>query len=247
MREVQRLAYLNALGITQYVPLAPIAGALLLPEQDDAEDDMPAEATVMTAPANNVDTAPVPAPQETRSDLAETSIPLLDLNRVKPPRAVAPVVPRPATGVRFALQVLTLPAVRLVLELGQADAPGLSAREHRLVADLLLALDASVELTDGALKTFRWPLVNNPRIVADAGAARDALIAFLAATQPQPPVPVTLFLGTVAASCLHPASPGSHFQVPECGGECRVTHSLDELLRDWTCKPRVWQHLQALR
>ncbi|HVK99081.1 MAG TPA: hypothetical protein VM553_04680, partial [Dongiaceae bacterium] len=37
MQETQRLAYLNALGITQYVPLAPIAGAPVLPVLQEAD------------------------------------------------------------------------------------------------------------------------------------------------------------------------------------------------------------------
>ncbi len=261
MQEAQRLAYLNALGITQYVPLAPIAGAPVLPEipwDDEVAEaesglpppaDVPAavqEAVQQTVEKSRSSTPVAPAvvvPSATQSD----EIPELDLSRVKP--EAAPVAARPkasATATRFALAVVTVPQrMRLVFELALPDAPGFSAQEHRMVSDILLALNAQTELNDSITKLFRWPMVNNPRIAADASAARDALIAFLAAAQEQNTAPVTIFFGTLAANCLHGCEPGDEFQLPESGGLHGVTFNLKTLLQDAAVKPVAWQQLQT--
>lgn len=274
MQEAQRLAYLNALGITQYVPLAPIAGAPLLPvlqEVDDpgyapedllvqeamsryADESMPvsAEETV----AEKAATVPQPAASEitvaveitaAREIPAASEIPVLDLSKVKPERTPVTAPAKPAASLRFALAVVTIPQrLRLIVELAQPDAPGFSAQEHRLVSDLLLALDAKTELNDSATKLFRWPLVNNPRIAADASATRDALFAFLASAQEAQAVPATAFIGTRAVRCLHQEDPGAIFQLADISGRCLVSHSLKDIQQDWRLKPALWVHLFSL-
>lgn len=273
MQEAQRLAYLNALGITQYVPLAPIAGAPVLPvlqEADDpgyapedllvqeatsryADESMPASAEEAVADITVAEkTATVP--QQSASEIpaareipAATDIPVLDLSKVKPERTPVAAPAKPAASLRFALAVVTIPQrLRLIVELAQPDAPGFSAQEHRLVSDLLLALDAKTELNDSATKLFRWPLVNNPRIAADASATRDALFAFLSSAQAAQAVPATAFIGTSAVRCLHQADPGAIFQLADISGRCLVTHSLKEIQQDWRLKPALWAHLFSL-
>lgn len=273
MQEAQRLAYLNALGITQYVPLVPIAGAPVLPvlqEVDDpgyapedllvqeamsryVDESMPASAEETVAEKTIAEkTAPVP--QQTASEipaareiLPASEIPVLDLSKVKPERTPVTAPAKPAASLRFALAVVTIPQrLRLIVELAQPDAPGFSAQEHRLVSDLLLALDAKTELNDSATKLFRWPLVNNPRIAADASATRDALFAFLASAQEAQAVPATAFIGTSAVRCLHQADPGSIFQLADISGRCLVSHSLKEIQQDWRLKPALWAHLFSL-
>ncbi|HVL01087.1 MAG TPA: hypothetical protein VM553_14805 [Dongiaceae bacterium] len=291
MQETQRLAYLNALGITQYVPLAPIAGAPVLPvlqeadwAADIASDRVEEAATQAIADYAAVDdrvsvAAPINAAESTTSfaqepsfqtiltqaistqtpsspqsatptqPAATTDIPVLDLSKVKPESVAKAAPPKAAaTALRFALAVVTLPQrLRLIVELAQPDAPGFSAREHRIISDLLLALDPGFELHDSATKLFRWPLVNNPRIAADAGAARDALFAFLAGAQDAVVVPATVFLGSAAVQhCVQNVTQGESFQLADIPGDCLATHSLRELDQDWRLKPVVWAHLLAL-
>ncbi|HEX4940834.1 MAG TPA: hypothetical protein VFX11_19325 [Candidatus Kapabacteria bacterium] len=283
MQEAQRLAYLNALGITQYVPLAPIAGAPVLPVLQEADDpgyapedllvrestsryvdeSMPVTVQPVAAPdfeAEEADTEKavagktVTVPQQAFNDIpaasnipAASDIPVLDLSKVKPEPAPVTAPAKPAAGLRFALAVVTLPQrLRLIVELAQPDAPGFSAQEHRLVSDLLLALDAKTELNDSATKLFRWPLVNNPRIAADASATRDALFAFLAGAQEAQAVPAIAFIGTRAVRSLHSAEPGSLFELPGISGRCLVTHSLKDIQQDWRLKPALWSHLHSL-
>lgn len=276
-QEGQRLAYLQALGITQYVPLRPIDGAPTLPvmaweaetvvaaADESAKVVEPVEAPVTTVVAEVVEkittgvdlksaTAQTPAAEAASTDSApsDNDIPQLDLSRVKlddaPKKAV---VAKTSAQQRFTLAVISLPQqVRLLVQLSQPDAPGLSAVEYRILGDLLLALGSRQDINDSAIKLFRWPLVNNPRIAADASAARDGLLAFLAAAQAEQPIAKTVVLGTAPQTCFTHEVLGQAFALPELdsavgAGQCLVTHSLLDLQRDWSLKPALWQHLQT--
>ena len=291
MHEGERLAYLQALGITQFVPLRPVEGALQLPEPEWETDSasspetagadasapslereqlaheepprQPATGaqqdtrTAADAVAESVATlvrqaessavvqtpAEIPPAQHNSDD-----IPQLDLSKLKPaeesPRATTP---KPATLQRFALAVVTLPQrTRLLVELARHDAPGLSGVEFRMLGDLLLALNVKQDLSEGALRLYRWPLVNNPRIAADASAARDGLLAFLAAAQAEQSVEKLVFLGTAALSCFPHQQVGNPFNLPDVeNAACLFSHSLTALQKDWALKPEVWHQLQA--
>ncbi|MEZ5510639.1 MAG: hypothetical protein R3F47_12195 [Gammaproteobacteria bacterium] len=274
-QEGQRLAYLQALGITQYVPLRPIDGAPTLPvmaweaevvaADESATVVEPVEAPVSAVVAEVVEkittsvdaktaTAPMPDAQapSTGSAPSDNDIPQLDLSRVKlddaPKKTLAA---KPSALQRFTLAVITLPQrARLLVQLSQPDAPGLSAVEYRMLGDLLLALGSQQDINDSSIKLFRWPLVNNPRIAADASAARDGLLAFLAAAQGEQPIAKTVVLGTAALSCFPHQQIGQAFTLPELdsaagAGHCLMTHSLLDLQRDWSLKPALWQHLHA--
>lgn len=278
-QEGQRLAYLQALGITQYVPLRPIDGAPTLPVMAWETDAVPvaeeaAESALQTRPVEpqapavmaevvekitaGVDVksaaAQMPAAAAAFTDSASTDndIPQLDLSRVKlddsPKKAV---VVKASAQQRFTLAVINLPQqMRLLVQLSQPDAPGLSAVEYRMLGDLLLALGSQQDINDSGIKLFRWPLVNNPRIAADASAARDGLLAFLAAAQGEQPIAKTVVLGTAALSSFPHQQIGQAFALPELdsaagAGNCLMTHSLLDLQRDWSLKPALWQHLQA--
>lgn len=278
MHEGERLAYLQALGITQYVPLQPIAGALQLPEwvvkadeslaqESPVQADAIPDASVQEAPPQSVvesvsalvqktDTTPlaqptaiVPLSSQTASSLEGSEIPQLDVSKLKPAEEVsrAPTT-KPVAQQRFSLAVITLPHLqtRLLVELARHDAPGLSGVEFRLLGDLLRALNAQQELSEGALRFFRWPLVNNPRIAADASAARDGLLAFLGAAQSEQPVEKLVFLGSAALSCFPHQQTGNVFNLPDVdNAACLFTHSLTQAQQDWSLKPVLWCQLHA--
>lgn len=280
--EGERLAYLQALGIAQYVPLRPIAGAPQLPalawetpavepvqaesrqRADSVATAMPIEdlrANVSEPSADAVVQAVATAVQRT-NPMAPTTpespsepaprdtgdIPQLDLSKLKPvEEKKQPVAPKAASLQRFTLAVITLPQrARLLVELSQPDAPGLSGVEFRLLSDLLLALNCQQEIGDSNTKLFRWPLVNNPRIAADVSAARDGLLAFLSAAQSEQPLDKVLFLGVAPLVCFPHQQAGEAFTLPELdGASCLLTYSLAALQKDWTLKPIVWRQLQS--
>lgn len=280
--EGERLAYLQALGIAQYVPLRPIAGVPQLPalawetpavepvqaesrqRADSVATAMPIEdlranlsepsadavvQAVATAVQRTNPMAPTtpespsePAPRDTGD------IPQLDLSKLKPvEEKKQPVAPKAASLQRFTLAVITLPQrARLLVELSQPEAPGLSGVEFRLLSDLLLALNCQQEIGDSNTKLFRWPLVNNPRIAADVSAARDGLLAFLSAAQSEQPLDKVLFLGVAPLVCFPHQQAGEAFTLPELdGASCLLTYSLAALQKDWTLKPVVWRQLQS--
>lgn len=280
--EGERLAYLQALGIAQYVPLRPIAGVPQLPalawetpavEPVQAESRQRADAVATAMPiedlranlsepsADAVVQAVATAVQRT-NPMAPTTpespsepaprdtgdIPQLDLSKLKPvEEKKQPVAPKAASLQRFTLAVITLPQrARLLVELSQPEAPGLSGVEFRLLSDLLLALNCQQEIGDSTTKLFRWPLVNNPRIAADVGAARDGLLAFLSAAQSEQPLDKVLFLGVAPLVCFPHQQAGEAFTLLELdGASCLLTYSLAALQKDWTLKPSVWRQLQS--
>lgn len=269
MLEADRLAYLNALGITQYVALNPIAGAqqlpVLAPEQiwpePDATHDAKGDHTAVQAPQHGLQSSPAdqrdqvqgqtaqqPAGPQTPPQTpaggvteAEETVPRLDLSKLNLETEVAtqPVTKPQARVQQFALAVITVTGqYRLFVELELADAPGLSAVEHRMVTDLLILLGQPQGLDSFGAKLYRWPMVTNPRIAADAQAARDGLLGFIASA---PTVSRNVFLGMKATTVLADTSPGQIFALPDAGeADSLATYSLAEMRQDWRHKAAFW-------
>ncbi len=268
LHEGERLAYLQALGITQYVPLHPVDRALQLPVWVEIEEaaadvavepspdvplDMQPEQTTVAAETTTVSEEPATTNvAESVSRVVETlssDIPKLDLSRVKLEDDIRSTpVAKKIPLQRFTLGVLSLPnGLRLLVELGQPDAPGLSAIEFRMLSDLKLALNLREDISESSLKLFRWPLVKNPRIAADVSGARDALLAFLAAAQAEQKAAKLLFLGTTSLQCFHQQKIGTAFTVAELNQlPCLYTHSLAALQNDWRLKAETWHHILGL-
>ena len=244
LREGERLAYLQALGITQYVPRQPIADALLLPEVEAEVEPEPEIQLAPAAPPVEPVRPPVAPPEIPPEPLAD--VPLLDVSKLKPPSEISrAAIPAAPALRRFAMGVITLPGqARMLVELAQPDAPGLSAFEYRLLSDLLLALGIRQPLSDSML-TYRWPFVRHQR-VDDLQAAREGLLAFLASAQSDQPQPRLLFLGAAVLPCFTGQQAGTAFSLVELDNlPVLVAHSLASLQRDWTLKPQLWQQLQA--
>jgi len=280
MLESERLAWLDALGIQQYVALAPVAGAASLPELTPeqiwaaeyvtavaesesvpeseptpvapvvaAQQPHESEYAVKTAVAAAVQASSTAASARTTElslppDLAEGEIPQLDVSKLRqaeqpvtrPIRKAAPPVQK------FALAVVTIPhQFRLLVELALPDAPGLSALEHRVLSDLLLALGQADGLDHNAAKLYRWPILNNPSLASNAEAARDALLAFIGSA---PAVTRSVFLGSKAAALLSEVAAGESFSLGPQSTAIH-THSLAAMQQDWTLKAGVWQQLHS--
>ncbi|MAR89253.1 MAG: hypothetical protein SV765_17735 [Pseudomonadota bacterium] len=254
--EPQRLAYLQALEITQYVPRVPIAGALALPEAPKTREPVGQEAAGAADPRETTaDAGAATATDRDRSVPAPVVPELVAAGRqataerqplVEPAAAPAPKHSgRQVAGdrPRFAVCVLDLPQqCRILLELGSADAVGLSATEHRMLADLVLALRQPDALQQFSGRAFRWPLVNNPRIDQGPGAAREALRAFLA--EPAPAGLILLFGQELVQ--LFDLAPGE-VPVPsaELAARCLCLPGLMALQQEVELKPRVWRLIQA--
>lgn len=235
MLESERLAYLNALGIAQYVAQDAIAGAKVLPElapeaiwpaaiitaaepvvQDAAAELHPDQQPgpeikkPIVAEPNLKSTATVEEPTHPKVE-DDGTIPQLDVGKLKQEQEQPKSAPVKAVVKvqRFALAVITVPEqFRLFVELAVPDAPGLSAVEHRMVSDLLALLGHPAGLDQFGAKLYRWPMVSNPRIAADPQAARDGLLGFVASA---PAVEKNVFIGRKAASILNELPLGQPF------------------------------------
>lgn len=251
LAEQDRLAYLQALGITQYVErsleaeLEPLSAEYLTDSfAEPGAADTQAEATKSKASAAaEVHRLQMAAKLNQSSSSAVTSLaskPKHEPNhetqvseethtKAAPSEQVAP----------FTLQVIAIGHWRLAMELVAADAPGLSNREIRLLSDLLLAMGLDAE--DQTSKWFRWPLMNHPGISLDIGSAREALFGYLSAEQQ--PVNYVFFSASVTR-LLDPTKAG--VLPPPEGIRWGCTQSLAQCGTHWQHKAHAWQQIQRL-
>lgn len=254
MHEAQRLEYLEALGITQYLIQNPIDGipqlpvvpwpVEALPETESVETivETKAESTVELKPEVDVAEA-LPqkeVPPKVLEVPEESGVPVLDVNRLKQQdlqhrKAVSKqVVPSQGQVTRFAMMVITLNEhLRILIQLGQYQVSGLSGSEHVMLADLLRVLGYPDWLERNTPKLYRWPLVNNPSIARDKAASKEAMEGFFAGL---PVVEKQIFLGR---------DPVESTGIAIAEETCFLGFSLDELNRDWQQKNMLWRDMNA--
>lgn len=261
MQEAQRIAYLEALGITQYVALQPVAGAMQLPELDWPEVESPepseglqsSEAASGPDPVRELQTskpavtrARITEPETTPLETADQGIPQLDLAKLglQPESRPASDVSAKQTALgAFSCLVLAPDSrFRLLLELSAADAPGVSSLEHRMLSDLLFAVGVKEIPDQQGSRLYRWPVINNPRMAADPVAALDAISAFLTASET---LSHTLVLGGQVARALGLAQ-GMEVQTLESlPGYFLAVPGFDALQADWRLKAQAWPQISA--
>lgn len=185
MDEGQRQSYLAALGIPLWSSRHDLPGALPSAGLEFAawvnEGQLPDVLPVAVPAENPVQPAAV-VPQALAPE-KPAAIPPNVISETRAQAAVsepAPTARAPAasdTYPRFACRVQLLgPGLLGVIALD--DVPDLSAQEYRLLENLVLAVGGDIA-ADAGREHFRWPLSPNPAIPRDAGAAREALAAFL--------------------------------------------------------------------
>src|SRR5690606_2191442 len=157
MNELQRQAYLGAMGFTPWVARAAVPGAAPTPVLAPVAAPVPVVPELPAAAR-----APAPAP------VVERAAP-----EPSPPREPAP---RAATGPRFTLQAFATPNVWLVLEQEQADAPGFGREAQQLVNNLLRLW----QVGPGQPRRFPWPPDGQPQPADQAALALGAFLNGLA-------------------------------------------------------------------
>lgn len=208
MRESQRLAFLQAIGVTSWVPRQPLAHAALR---------MPAEAEPAAQRARAADLTPAPAvdapadstaiaPADTGRPVTDSpSARLVEQRRAQvaaqparkelPPQAASvsdlaatpssPIEQAGRTVAPFYLQLWMAGPCALLIEISD---PGLEkgTAEHNLLCDILRA--AGLPPAPRLQADFRWPLSRNPQVARSAEAASEALQAFMQARLESQPV-----------------------------------------------------------
>ncbi|MDX1694756.1 MAG: hypothetical protein R3208_13400 [Ketobacteraceae bacterium] len=285
MFEAERQAYLKALGIMQYVPREPIAGALESPVLTDSELYPPPAAPIAEeTPHAHREAAPTPAEAGDGREVAERreqrdmpderpanpgeqkppeapvapgSEPALSADgiTVNIPRELLEESPEPAAqGARnpapvspavefcFAL-IQTSAGIAMLTELGDPGVKDMSAQEHRLMGDILQALQVPPEAC--RYQYFKWPLVNNPRIRQGWPEARETLQAYLDDKLGASGASTLVIFGDQPLEALRIEND----QLAVSGRALMTvqTPALHRMLSDWRLKARVWGRLAPLR
>ncbi len=162
MNELQRQAYIRAMGFAPWVACAPLPGAAPTPVLAPAEPPAPPVAAVPEMPRQD------PAPAAERPPLPTVSASPATI----PPASPAEPARQATAGPRFTLQAFATPNVWLVLEQEQADAPGFGREAQQLVNNLLRIW----QVGPGQPRRFLCPPGGQP---LPADQAAQALGAFL--------------------------------------------------------------------
>lgn len=162
--------------------------------------------------------------------------------------SVANLAPKPqakiAPEVEFCFALVQSPrGIAMLLELEDAGVRDMSAAEHRLLRDLLLALQIPDE--GCRFHYFKWPLVNNPRIKQGWPEARETLTAYLQEKLHDSGAAMLLVFGEQPHKALDIQDDRLAL-----GSEMLVTAkspALHQMLADWRHKARAWRILAPLR
>jgi hypothetical protein len=149
-----------------------------------------------------------------------------------------------ADTVAFCFALLRGPGgVAILVELGDAGVKDMSAQEHRLVGDILVALQMPPDQTRPMY--FKWPLVNNPKIRQGWAEARETLLSYLDEKLGDAGVSTLVLLGDVPGRVLQI----ENHQLPLGSGTLVVVHAPapQAMLSDWRYKARAWRMPAPLR
>ncbi|MCH8543339.1 MAG: hypothetical protein LAT61_07205 [Alcanivorax sp.] len=203
MNELQRQAYLKAMGFTPWVAAAPLPGAA--PSVRLAWPAVPVESARVSAPVPGPSSAPsqpaaphaalhaaphvaphtTPMPQpepvgesapglRKASEALATPVPRAMQQPAPTPAPVEQV--RPDRGPRFTLQAFATPNVWVVAEQDDADAPDMGRQAQQLLNNLLRVWHVG----PGQPRRFSCPLDGQAMTARDAGLALSAFLQGLA-------------------------------------------------------------------
>ncbi|MFO7705524.1 MAG: hypothetical protein R6V43_10385 [Halopseudomonas sp.] len=266
MRESVRLAYLEAMGVTAWIPTQTLAHAALRlpPEPELAAEESetaatplshppesaPAETVTLVKPAMVAD-EPVAIPAQRKHALPQVS-PLKPATlpakvELEVPEAVEPAIQRTAVA-PFYLQLWMAGPCALLIE---TPDPGVEkgTPQYNLLTDILRA--AELPPTPQLHADFRWPLSKNPQVARSAAAASEALLAFMQARLEQLPVSSIGCFG-IAAGLLAETEPLQAQLL--CGREEALeglaaawfAPDLQTLMNNPEEKARLWHLLQRV-
>lgn len=218
MRESQRLAYLQAIGVTGWVPRVGLAlAAPRLPSEPEPllEESALTPVDVKAAPGTQVQSVQTEPAVSTVKPESSPSARLVaqqhaqvtnqaaskqPVDQTLPPAAKVVAAAMPEQKGRsiapFYLQLWMAGPCALLIEISD---PGLekSTPEHNLLCDILRA--AVLPAAPRLQADFRWPLSRNPQVARSAEAASEALQVFMQARLELQPVKSIGCFGAMAA------------------------------------------------
>jgi hypothetical protein len=141
--------------------------------------------------------------------------------------------------------------LRVLVEMNDADAPSLSAREHRLWHEIALALWGRDQAYSAqALPIFRFPPNAKMKQLETPEAIREAVESFLQARHARNPVALQLIFAGRGMAAAYLGQRGAVVQDACLVDIPGVTQSLllpsmEQLLNDWQLKAPVWRAMAA--
>lgn len=233
MNEGRRQSYLAALAIPLWSSRRELTGALPATPLEFAAF-VEAGVTEVVEPAV-ADSSSIPVvPEALVAAVQNSEAPVARQASVQKTEMVserATSAPADEKFPRFSCRVQRLAAGWLGV-IAMDDVPDLSAQEYRLLGNIMQALGDDGH-SEEVREHFRWPLSPNPSMARDAGAAREALAAFLAR---RPESARWLVLGETVAVYVRAALPGQ---------TVIAAPSLPELLANPAAKRALWQMLHG--
>ena len=262
MNELQRMQYLEAMGIDSYMPRRQL---LLGPAIRQCQPVLPAQPVAVrggdVAPA-----APVPGnPGEVAAAVGKTGAGAVSVADIlgqsstvtaSKPAPVEALKPAPETAVvpRFALSLWRVTDKLLVVDSRHAE---LALPTEALLLNMLNALGLQLRSLPRA-EILRWPMVENHFTRQGEAEAREALRAMLEAMHEEQPFTQLLLMGPEACHYLVDAPEsttaesshvlqGKAVEVVGLGPCAVVLPSLTQMLQAPELKAVAWQALQPFR
>jgi hypothetical protein len=248
MNELQRQAYMDAMGIDSYMPRLLLAGA-----KPSTLCEMPISALNSTA----VD-ARTQAPQSTLAQplAGRRGAAAIQALFDEPPQMVARNMTEAVQELvsatvsqqsvpQFSLSIIRAENILLIDEGMQGDAH--PAHYRQLLQNILFAVGAGKP--NVVVDDFVWPMARNRQIDQSETAARQTLEAFVVKQVEQLGIRYILLMGNMPALYLgqQTASMGEFIQHSRFApAQLLCTHSIYPLLATPSLKRDVWQHLQPL-
>lgn len=220
MNELNRMRYLQAMGIDAYVSRQALPGALptrrlalVRARGDHVEPARPQPSPGQPAEMPNLDVVPEPRQPSARPAVAK-------------PRAVEPTV-------RFSLAAVFSGGIAWVESLG--DKP-LAKEQVQLIRGMARALHGKADTPKVA--QFDWPIHSNPQLDQGTSAARAAVSAFLLRHVEEQKCRGLVILGEDAGSIIDMTGLARLARV--------ATLSTLQMIEQPASKRQVWEHLQPL-
>ena len=249
INEIQRQAYLEAMGIQPWFPRYVLPGA-----RPSQQCQWPQTASPPAAQADLPPAAPVPAPQAEQLREALREAPRRP--RKDEARAPAPVPASPPMDdqedIRFRLAFIRAgDGLCIVNQVPAAGPDRLSPGHRALLQSLLAACGRGGDALHFEEAIFRWPFVEGDHVAKGGAAARQALSVWLQQQTAHRPIGLLLMMGEAVAPCVTAERRDRLARgrlLEAAGGPWRVlvTRSLDVLLRMPALKREVWRDLRAL-
>lgn len=267
MNEVQRQAYLSALGIENYMPRlvlpsAPLSVRCKLPDNLEVEGHRsPAPVIDNPTPERQGDikgAGGFSSLEEVAHDSKAGDV-LQAFGKAKPVENVKAVVePQPKviedTAPNFALTVWRIESDLMIVDTREVKQ---ALPTDRLLSNILIALGYHLPSLPTP-KVLKWPMIDNDFSEQGGEDARNMLHAFLDAQLVLDPVKHLWLLGSAAASYILPAEcsypeviegqlvPGGRPEIESLATPVLVTSSLVDMLLNPSLKAQTWRVIHPL-